>query len=331
MVEDVLHTLGRRSLRADEEEALRSGGPVPTSLQDHLRVVTVDDGTEPIGLDAFFSLMKAFSAREWQTRPKSDMWLAPRLHWAIRLTRRQAADQGIWSWLANRAHPAYVRWRWGDDDNEAVAANRWAGPAIHKQAFARLWWGAELFRNGPDYTSVELLFENQDFPNSYLHRPFARNRAMAVAMVRSLAQGGESTMATSDQINDVARDLNLWLVPLSVEALTGLEQVQVTAYREWVRETVPTDPDWSDLPEGPKDTMVGTPEYAAACNLVRQICEHVGIEIPEIEIDIPEGEVSEIEVRAEGANNTAGWYADPWGQASLRWYDGNNWTSHVQD
>lgn len=326
MVETVLHTLGRRSLTSDEEQALRSAGPVPDTLAESLRRVTRDDrGVEPVRLDAFFSLMEAFSEGEFVTPAKSDKWLAPRLHWALRLTRRQASDPGVWSWLANRAHPGYVRWRWGGANGESVAANRWAGPAIHKQAFARLWWGTELFRNGADYTPVELLFENQDFPNSYLHRPFARNRAMAVAMVRSLAEGGNSTMATSDQINDVARDLNLWLFPLSMEALTGLEQTEADMYRTWIEEATPTEPDWTLLPDGPKDSAVSTGAYAGAYNLAAQICGHVGIVIPEIEVELPE-----IEVHEATTANAAGWYKDPWGQASLRWWDGEKWTSHVQ-
>ena len=42
---------------------------------------------------------------------------------------------------------------------------RWNG-GINKQTFARLWWGAELFRNGDDYGPVKHFFERQDFPNS---------------------------------------------------------------------------------------------------------------------------------------------------------------------
>lgn len=32
-----------------------------------------------------------------------------------------------------------------------------------------------------------------------------------------------------------------------------------------------------------------------------------------------------------GEVGTAGWYADPWGQAPLRWWDGSTWTGHTLD
>lgn len=41
----------------------------------------------------------------------ADAWLAPRLHAALRLTRREAADRRIWNYLALGVAPDYVVWR----------------------------------------------------------------------------------------------------------------------------------------------------------------------------------------------------------------------------
>src|SRR3712207_5044930 len=83
---------------------------------------------------------------EWRTAEESDTWLSPRLHSALRLTRAEAGDRGLWHWLALR-YRSYVEYRWTGDGG--VNRDRWFGP-VHKQALARLWWGAELFRDGDD-------------------------------------------------------------------------------------------------------------------------------------------------------------------------------------
>lgn len=41
----------------------------------------------------------------------ADAWLAPRLHAALRLSRREAADRRIWNYLALGVAPDYVVWR----------------------------------------------------------------------------------------------------------------------------------------------------------------------------------------------------------------------------
>src|ERR1700743_3445755 len=116
---------------------LRSGQPVPA----------VD------ALDALMSEAQNRQKRgDWMERATSDRWLAPRVHCCLRLFRSEAADRGVWQWIALRHH-WYVNWRWANED-DLVAEDRWWGQ-VHKQAFARLWWGAEIFRNGSDYRSVE--------------------------------------------------------------------------------------------------------------------------------------------------------------------------------
>ena len=61
-----------------------------------------------------------------------DSWLAPRVHAALRLTPREAADPAIWRWLALYAFPDYVRRRW-----PRLNVVRFVGP-INKQAIGRL-------------------------------------------------------------------------------------------------------------------------------------------------------------------------------------------------
>src|SRR4051812_275339 len=53
----------------------------------------------------------------------SDSWLAPRLHPALRLSRREASRPGLWRHLGLVALPHYVRWRWGSEsaDKQKIA------------------------------------------------------------------------------------------------------------------------------------------------------------------------------------------------------------------
>lgn len=219
-----------------------------------------------VEIDVFDELMVEFVRRRvdgvWDDdRAASDRWLAPRLHYALRLTRREAADRLMWAWVANRYHEV-VHWRWTDANGE-IAASRLVGP-IHKQAFARLWWGGELFRNGGDYSSVERAFLFQDLPNSYLHRPLVRCRSLALGLLDVLVPstvGGGS--ATAFDVNEVARVLNLVTGGSPPEIATGFQQDDRLGYLRWVNQPVTRPGTWQQMPPGP-DAMDTTSDSVAA-------------------------------------------------------------------
>ena len=272
MAKDDLRRFSRR-LPTDSLERIRSARGLPPDLAQSVETVTREAGgaSKPVDIGAFRELMTQFSPVDWPSRTESDAWLAPRVHATLRLTRREAADRMVWAYLANAVTPEYVQWRWLGKTG-TVAENRFDG-AVNKQALARLWWGAELFRNGPDYAPVELLFANQDFPNSYLHRVFVRNRPLALAVVGAMrAALPPPTQPSSDQINDVARKVNLWIAPLSIEAATALYVQDSTAYAAWVRETLPAT-DFAKPPVGPPDGTVPEAAAAAALEIAAEICK----------------------------------------------------------
>jgi hypothetical protein len=261
-----LHSLGVRPTPA-EAEHLRAGRRPPSAIEGALQPVQIESAD--ISVAELRGLLEEFQdgfgdlARD--QRPTSDAWLAPRVHSALRLTRRVASDPGVWSFLANMLLPSYVEWRWTNAEG-VVAENRYDG-AVNKQAFARLWWGAELFRNGSDYEPVRRLFGNQDLPNSYLHRSFTRNRALALALLDALTTNGTS----SEQVNDVARCVNLAIRPLSLEAAVGHTDEDPAAVLEWIRAGVPPGPDWSAQPIGPESGSVGPTEAQAAALLAQHV------------------------------------------------------------
>lgn len=232
-----------------------------------------DDSVPDVdALDALMSEVQSrISTNVWDDRTHSDRWLAPRLHYALRLFRVEAADRGVWQWLALR-YSWYVEWRWAGQDG-TVADDRWWGP-IHKQALARLCWGAEVFRDGPDYGPVEKAFVYQDLPNSYLHRPIVRCRSLALAIVHRIDQ---SDTASADQVNDLARVLNLATVGTPPEVETDYQTDDFTAYDAWCR-SAPTRPfEWGELPVGPQAVDTSSDSMRGATHIVDRACGYAGL------------------------------------------------------
>lgn len=207
----------------------------------------------------------------WPDRATSDRWLAPRIHFALRLFRGEAAERGVWQWIALR-YPWYVEWRWSDREG-AVANDRWWGP-VHKQAFARLWWGAEIFRDGGDYRSVERAFVFQDLPNSYLHRPVVRCRSLALAIID---QFGETTSPSAKQVNGLARVLNLATVGSPPEVETGYQNDDLEAYNAWVTEPYAPPAVWDDLPAGPPAADTTADSKAGGDRVVHRAWTYAGL------------------------------------------------------
>lgn len=246
---DVLRTFTAPLESDDRAHMLEDPRWSPSCTEEVAR----SDGT-PVSIEALDDLLRETRERIevglWRDdRAAADRWLAPRVHWALRLTRAQASDGGVWLWTAMR-YADVVAWRWGGDDVAEVAKDRWTG-GVHKQALARLWWGGELFRNGPDYAPVVRAFVRQDLPNSYLHRPFVRCRSLAQALLDLAAPVGRETSVSADQVNDLARAVNLATAGAPPEAEVGHVGDDIAAYLVWVHEPVVGPYAWEALPSGP--------------------------------------------------------------------------------
>jgi hypothetical protein len=205
---------------------------------------------------------------------KSDSWLAPRVHAALRLTRREAADQRTWAYLAVVEFPEYVRWRWAnpDDAGTPVPIDRFMGENT-ANALARLWWVAELTRNGGDYRPTVRALSG--FPSlvSWLKLDALHHRAVALAMVDFLASvpAGNSR----DRQNQVmARAFNIVSRTLALDALCLSAAQDAEAVREWCAEPVDETTMLKDLPRGPDEPPVPAKEVAA----VRAILDRLAVE-----------------------------------------------------
>ena len=176
---------------------------------------------------------KAIDKFDSAKREESDRWLAPRVHAALRLTRREAADQGIWDWLAIGPLQHYVRWRWMGDDR--VGAERFAGREFNKHSVARLWWGAELTRNGSDYSATTMLFVKQDIQNSWFKTKLFRHRPTAIASLALLSTFSNGDFAGDEQ-RDLVKSLNVALTTTMLDAVATSAAVDADAMKEWCSE-----------------------------------------------------------------------------------------------
>lgn len=184
----------------------------------------------------------------------ADAWLAPRLHATLRLSRREAADRRFWNYLALGVAPDYVVWRHLPESQEgrvsAVATARFCGP-LYTQAFARLWWAAELFRDGPDYSPVETACSHQDVLNSALRLDVIDHRPTAQALLRLIRRG---TVKTGREINAVAQVINASAATLMYDVIAPDTARDGRPLAEWIDEAegAPAVPRRA-LPDGPNE------------------------------------------------------------------------------
>jgi hypothetical protein len=188
-------------------------------------------------------------------RALADGWLAPRLHATVRMTRAEAADSRLWNFVGLVVAPDYVVWR--HKGTEIVPATRFSGPH-YTQAFARLWWAAELFRNGYDYRPVEIACRFQDVLNTTMRLDVIDHRPTALAILGVLERlSEEKASQLSDRVNALSAAVNAAGSTLVYDVLAPDQSADEEARREWIAESenaAPAPFDW--LPEGPDDGAV---------------------------------------------------------------------------
>ena len=202
----------------------------------------------------------------------SDRWLAPRVHATLRLTPREAADRRLWAYLGLVTAPDYIRWRF----TENAPRERFIG-RDDTQALSRLWWGAELTRDGSDYDPTVLAFSMQDVPNQWQRLNAFHNRALAVAAVKFLAEFRAGRIATSDQVVVLAKALNHVLTTVVLDRIASGVSGSVEAWDEWLAEPVDETVFLEELPQGPNEDPVPGPDIASISELLAELADEVGL------------------------------------------------------
>jgi hypothetical protein len=241
-------------------------GAVGISVEDLIRSSERD-----VTIDPLVTVIESAMANEEfvGNPPASDAWLAPRVHAALRLTRREAADRRLWAWLAVVALPQYVRWRFKGDAEKGTALKRFFG-ITRDHALARLWWGAELSRNGSDYSTTIAAFRNQDFPNTWFSLRAFEHRAAAIAACRLVSP------MSSNQINALATAFDHVITTVMLDSLAVSPPPDTEATKEWISGEF-DDTDIDSLPVGPSEDRVPEPAIAAVEALLTMVSKQVGI------------------------------------------------------
>ncbi|MHA7263485.1 DUF6339 family protein [Arthrobacter sp. TMN-37] len=206
-------------------------------------------------------LDKTMADYEQANAASSDAWLGPRLHAALRLSRREAGNRGVWRFLGLWAAD-YVRWRFGPpagetDTEKATQTERFIGPD-YKHALARLWWMAELFRDGKDYAPAQLALSNQDIVNNLFRMDVAHHRPTAQGALAVLRREDGEGLRTGREANALAKAVNAAASTLVLDALALDERLDADTRRYW--ESQADDHDvreyFKSLPDGPEDPPV---------------------------------------------------------------------------
>lgn len=254
-----LQTLDPQARHLVSEDFL--AGTATPDWANHLKPFGRDVDLEP-----FLRILDKAMERFGTSPASSDSWLAPRVHATLRLTRREAADPRVWDYLAVIAVPKYVRWRWTGEKGQAA---RFVGPE-YKHALARLWWGAEMTRNGTDYSWTAVLFANQDFQNSWARLDLFHHRPASIAAAKLLSTFNKGQMATSDQIRQLVIGFNMVLTTTILDAVAENPAPDAEAVQEWTSELPDETRMFEDNPVGPADAPI--PEVSI--DAVVKLLEH---------------------------------------------------------
>ncbi|MEU3493662.1 DUF6339 family protein [Kitasatospora cineracea] len=237
----------------------------------------IEDGSSRWSAAPLREIVEEAMSRFADTRTEADAWLAPRLHATLRMTRAEAARPELWNFLALAVAPDYVLWRHlatgGTEDGTTKKVNlpRFSGPH-DSQAFARLWWAAEMFRDGPDYRPVEVACGNQDMLNTALRLDAIDHKPTALAMAKvleGLIRSGETRLG--DRVNALCTAVNSAGSTLLYDVLAPDELPDQDALFAWIEEadSAPAVP-WDRLPDGPED---GTARRSSVERLTRMFQE----------------------------------------------------------
>lgn len=244
-------------------------GNAHPDFQDHVLDAGLDRTIDLAALDA--TIDNAMSSADYANNPAmSDSWLSPRIHAALRLRRSEAADRRLWNWLAVVKYSGYVRWRFRQADG-MTTGKRFIG-GDRDNAISRLWWGAELTRDGSDYSATPRAFDRQDIPSTWFSLDAFHNRAAALAAMKILPTLG------SKPINALSTAFNHYLTTIMLDSIAPMDNPDLVALEEWIA----AGPDIEELlldqlPTGPAEDPVAPGSIAAVEALVRRVATEIGL------------------------------------------------------
>jgi hypothetical protein len=152
---------------------------------------------------------------------------APAIHAALRLSRREAADAGVWRWLAVIHRPDFVRHRWEFRSWTTMRDRFWrAGTRPDSNAIGRLWWIAELTVVGGSYELTDHVLATQTLANAIFVRQLSGYLPAVQAVIEMVA--GTGTGVVEHLLLRLHRHLSV--APLEARTARDLREL-LTAWR----------------------------------------------------------------------------------------------------
>ena len=235
------------------------GGPLPASSESAR--ASVADAFPSVGIDGGLlsalqdhAMVRSSDLVADVRNASMDQWLAPRLHAALRIPRRLAVDRGFWAWLAIDHLAPYVHLRFRQPGADATAAWRFTGDLL-RNGVSRLWWGAEMVRNGSSYEYVPRVFRRVRTAQFALELRYSHYRPAAIAFTRLVEPlpTSDADGFDDDRMKSTSKRINAKLATRSLEAIAGFHGVDDDPPAAWYLER-PTIGDLTsdDLPSGPE-------------------------------------------------------------------------------
>lgn len=222
----------------------------------------------PISIDALVEVMdeclRLFKGDTDDDHMASDRWLGPRLHAALRISRREATNPGLWPYLAAVAFPDYVQWRWGSARQAALSTIQ----DSKKHPFKRLWWTTEMFRNGVDYGTAETALARSDVANTAPSTRVLNNRAVALGALRYF----EHHHLGSRRVPPVSTQLRTSAVTVALDTACPNFDESTEFDLEWLR-GVPDGETTIQNPVGPKHGEVREEEIIHAFEVLNKVID----------------------------------------------------------
>jgi Family of unknown function (DUF6339) len=264
------------SVRSLLDENFRSGAT--TTIDFHRHVVELQLGRR-VDLSSLIAVVDEAIHRYRHNPDQSDQWLAPRVHATLRLLRREAADKRIWNYVNIITKSDYVRWRFGESDedgNSVVPLDRFLGEDS-KNALGRLWWIAELTRNGSSYFETADILKTSRFFVSWHPLDAMHHRPAALAVCRFVREFNDGKRMSNAQSNRLAKAFNLRLATLPLETISANPVSDTVAIMDWCAERIDETKFMDDLPIGPDEDPVPEGEIDAVVEVLSTLARDIDL------------------------------------------------------
>lgn len=202
--------------------------------QEHLPEDDINGYATPTGLyanldwlnDRLNEIMDEFDKYD----SSMDRKAAPAVHQAVDISRREAADSGIWHDLAIRQFPEFVPHRWKYEGTQAMKKKFWtSGVPLDSvsSTFERLWWITELTRDGDDYTYTRRAFGNRRLCFRVFDIQLGRYKPAAQACIEVLHDEEEDEYEDNPTIDHTVQKFRKAASNVTLEGRTEEQLIEI--------------------------------------------------------------------------------------------------------